>query len=314
MPQDYDAAYKAFYERLFQGWNIPIETQVEVSRRARSIDAVIRCQKVHLQRLQGTAFGFFLLINILELKGPEDALNRADYMRTVSRAYGLLAKQRTEAYGLPRNATLTIVCSVRPDTILDRLQSEFGFVPTDEPGGYISDQELQRRIIVATELEVIPKNYPLLILSKGPKLLEFFEEVVNKGLTEYVEVLFQVAVDIDPETLTEGVIKMAEMHPEYKANLERAVAKWLTFSPDSVQRIAPLQQLLEERGRDASIRASREAMIQAKQEALSLLLESKFGPLSEELAPKLEALSDVEELNRLYRRALDAQTLEEIGL
>jgi len=43
MPQDYDSAYKAFYERLFQRWNIPIETQVEVLRRAKSIDAVIRC-------------------------------------------------------------------------------------------------------------------------------------------------------------------------------------------------------------------------------------------------------------------------------
>ena len=43
MPQDYDSAYKAFYERLFHRWNIPIETQVEVLRRAKSIDAVIRC-------------------------------------------------------------------------------------------------------------------------------------------------------------------------------------------------------------------------------------------------------------------------------
>ena len=123
MPQDYDSAYKVFYERLFQGWNIPIETQVEVSRRARAIDAVIRCQKVHLQRLQGTAFAFFRRINDLEFKGPEDALSRADYMRIVSRAYGLLAKQRTESYGLPGNATLTIVCSVRPNTILGIFQN-----------------------------------------------------------------------------------------------------------------------------------------------------------------------------------------------
>ncbi len=43
MPKDYDSAYKEFYERLFQNWNIPVETQVEVSRRARSIDVVIKC-------------------------------------------------------------------------------------------------------------------------------------------------------------------------------------------------------------------------------------------------------------------------------
>lgn len=80
MPQDYDSAYKAFYERLFQKWNVPVETEVEVSRRAKSIDAVIRCEEEHLQRLKDTAFCFFRSINSLELKSPEDPLNLPGYM------------------------------------------------------------------------------------------------------------------------------------------------------------------------------------------------------------------------------------------
>jgi hypothetical protein len=39
------------------------------------------------------------------------------------------------------------------------LKTELGFVPTSEPGIYFSDQEIERRIIVATELDVIEKNY-----------------------------------------------------------------------------------------------------------------------------------------------------------
>ena len=31
MRRDYDSTYKAFYEQLFQRWQIPVETQVEVS-------------------------------------------------------------------------------------------------------------------------------------------------------------------------------------------------------------------------------------------------------------------------------------------
>ncbi|HIE27206.1 TPA: hypothetical protein EYP66_07965 [Candidatus Poribacteria bacterium] len=302
MRQDYDSAYKAFYERLFQRWNIPIETQVEVSRRAKAIDVVIRCEVEHRKRLKDTAFWFFRRINSLELKSPEDPLDLADYMNIVSRAYGLLAKQLEEAEQLPINATLTIVCSVRPDKILEDLQAELRFFPTPESGIYFSEQEIERRIIVATELEVIEKNYPLLILAKGKKLLEFFEEVVKKGLTEYIEVLFQVGVSIDPETLTEGVRRMAEMHPEFKANLERALEKLFDFSPESVERIAPFRRALEEE------------RINAKQEDLSLLLESKFGPLSEKLISQLEAVRDVDELTRLYKLALDAQTLEEVGL
>jgi len=302
MPQDYDSAYKAFYERLFHGWNVPVQTEVEVSRRAKSIDVVIWCETRHLQRLQGTVFAHFRRINTLELKGPEDPLNRANYMLIVSRAYGLLAKQKAEADGLPQNATINIVCSVRPDTILDRLQSELHFVPTDEPGVYLCDQEIPRRIFVATELEVVEKNYPLLILAKGAKLLEFFERIVEEGLDEYIEILFQVAVDIDPETLTEGVRRMAKRSPEYQANLERALTNLFTFSPESAQRISPFREILEERERNA------------KQEDLVLLLESRFGTLSSELVSRLDAVRNVDELTRLYKRALQAQTLDEIGL
>ena len=97
-------------------------------------------------------------------------------MNIVSRAYGLLAKQTKEAEQLPTNATLTIVCSVRPDKILDNLNTELRFSPTAEPGIYFREQEIERRIVVATELDVIEKNYPLLILAKGKKLLEFFME------------------------------------------------------------------------------------------------------------------------------------------
>jgi len=157
MPKDYDSAYKEFYERLFQNWNIPVETQVEVSRRAKSIDVVIKCDVEKIKRLKKTAFWFFRRVNSLELKSPEDPLNLPDYMTIVSRTYGLLAKGEKEEEQLPTNATLTIVCSVRPDKILDDLQTELCFVHTSEPGIYLNTQRIEERIIVSTELDVIEK-------------------------------------------------------------------------------------------------------------------------------------------------------------
>jgi hypothetical protein len=56
------------------------------------------------------------------------------------------------------------------------------------------------------------------------------------------------------------------------------------------------------------------AILQAKREDLSLLLESKFGPLPEEFVSALEAVHDVDELTQLYKKALQAQTLEEVGI
>ncbi|MBI1927234.1 hypothetical protein HYR99_23705 [Candidatus Poribacteria bacterium] len=367
MRRDYDSAYKAFYERLFQRWQVPVETQVEVGRRAKTIDVVIKCEtEEHRLRLTGTAFAFVRRINSLELKSPEDALDVSNYMLILSRAYGLLAKQPTEAEQLPTQATLTILTSVRPTKILDDLQPELGFFPTSEPGVYLcNNQPIETRIIVATELEVIEKNFPLLILAKGQKLKEFLEEIIRRGLIEYLDVLFQVGVD--PDTLMEGVINMAKRRTRYQINMEHFLTAWLEAFPDSADRVAALRQLLKEEERDASLRPAsmealrlllesklrhpleavalelgavvaswveafpesarrigpvrelleegeRNASIQSKLEALSLLLESKFGQLPEALVSKLEALRDVDELDRLYRLALRAQTLDELGL
>ena len=75
-----------------------------------------------------------------------------------------------------------------------------------------------------------------------------------------------------------------------------------------MERIAPFRRALEEGRRNASMNA----MLRAKREALGWLLESKFSPLPEALASTLEELIDIDELNRLFKRALDAQTLEEL--
>jgi hypothetical protein len=41
MARDYDPIYKRFYQWLFQRWDVPIETEVEVFQRAKKIDAVL---------------------------------------------------------------------------------------------------------------------------------------------------------------------------------------------------------------------------------------------------------------------------------
>ena len=95
---------------------------------------------------------------------------------------------------------------------------------------------------------------------------------------------------------------MAETHSEYQANLARALERWLEFSPESMQRITPIRKFIEEQRRDD------------KREDLRLLLGSRFGPLPEALTSQLDAIHDIDELSQMYRRALDAQTLAEVGL
>jgi len=99
---------------------------------------------------------------------------------------------------------------------------------------------------------------------------------------------------------------MAERHHELTPGLKRALEGWFEDYPQHIHEMTPIRRVIEEERTNASI--------QAKQESLRLLLESKFGTLSEELVSQLEAVRDVDELTRLYKLALQAQTLADIGI
>lgn len=101
---------------------------------------------------------------------------------------------------------------------------------------------------------------------------------------------------------------MSERHHELTPSLKRALESWFEDYLQHINEMAPIRRVIEERERNVK----REERINAKREYLILLLESKFGPLSEEFVSRLESVRDVNELNRLYKRALVAQTLEEI--
>jgi len=99
---------------------------------------------------------------------------------------------------------------------------------------------------------------------------------------------------------------MSERHHELTPGLKRALESWFEDYPQHIHEMAPIRRVLDEREKNV--------MIQAKREDLSLLLESKFGPLAEEIISQFEALCDVGELTKMYKRALQAETLKEVGL
>jgi hypothetical protein len=54
--------------------------------------------------------------------------------------------------------------------------------------------------------------------------------------------------------------------------------------------------------------------LRAKREALRDLLEERFGPLPEEVAQRIEAITDLDRLRSLLRQAVHVQSLDELPL
>ena len=93
---------------------IPVETEFEVSRLPRTIDAIVRLHPAQaLETIQSqTPFGHFRAHNSIEFKGQRDPLTTSEYNLILGRTYLYLGEHGV----LAPQMTLTIVCSRKPKT------------------------------------------------------------------------------------------------------------------------------------------------------------------------------------------------------
>ena len=139
---------------------IPLQTEFEVSRLPRTIDAIIRLDPSQKEeQLQSqTPFGHFRAHNSIEFKGRRDPLTIAEYHLILGRAYLYLGEHDI----LPHQMTVTIVSARKPRWVLSH-RLGIGFQPLG--GGYYvrNNGDLMVYLIVANEQLIVPKNYPLLL-------------------------------------------------------------------------------------------------------------------------------------------------------
>jgi hypothetical protein len=193
--EPFDETAKAFYQRFFKSQGLSVETEYEVFSRSRQIDLVVTCTDADQSKLQNTAFAHFRAKNAVELKGVHDPLTVDEYNLILMRAHGLgVPKYQKKSASKPtkkdlkksepslqlNDITVTIVCVTRPDKILNELKKAYRFVQK-EAGIYYCDEVLEKWIIHPSELDLVPKNYPLLVLARGDKLEQFISLCVRDG-------------------------------------------------------------------------------------------------------------------------------------
>lgn len=171
----------------FTELGIPLHTQVEVSYLPRTIDAVVILrhetdrEKVRLE----TPFPHAGPHNLIEFKGENDRLTIPDFRLILGRTNLYMGENRIPV----SNITLTIVCAGTPRKVLKHSQAEVEFEPLG--GGYYrSTDKLPVHIIAINELEVTPKNYPLLMFATSKqKFEEFLRDAINRDDNDYNPVI-----------------------------------------------------------------------------------------------------------------------------
>ena len=209
-----DPVFKEVMTFNFGQLSLPIETQVEVSRLPRTMDAlVLLLQAEDREKVrEETAFDYFRVHNQLEYKGKEDRLTRNGYHLILGRSHLYLGEKQISTSEM----TVTIISSRKPRKVLHHSTADVRWEAVGV-GHYKSTDLLPVHLFVCNELEMVPKNYPLLLFAASKeKFRQFVEQIVSEDNTIYI----YYASRVEPE-ITKEVLKMAGKQSLYENNLRR---------------------------------------------------------------------------------------------
>jgi len=220
--------------------NLTIQTQVEVSRLPRTIDALVILKSPRQRkRVQSeTVFRHFRTYNAIEFKGKGDPLTLWKYRLIVGRANLYLGEKKISASKM----TVTIISARRPTSVLENCPEDVRW-ETVGLGHYKSTDLLPVHLFVCDELEIEPKNYPLLLFAASKeKLRQFFERIVEEDNDLYI----YYAHFADYE-LIEEVLKMAGKQSQYEKTLKRLAKDYgpillSALTPEDLERVLTPEQ------------------------------------------------------------------------
>jgi hypothetical protein len=315
--EPFDETAKAFYHRLFKNWGIEAKTEREVFSRSRKIDLVVACSDADRGKLQNTVFSHFRSKNALEFKGIHDPLTIDEYNIILMRAYGLGVPKYQKKSGpthqkddakkrksqLLNEIAVTIVCVTRPNKILNELESEYRFVK-QEAGIYFCDDVLGKWIIHPSELDLVPKNYPLLPLARGEKLEQFISLCLAEGLNDYLQLIVDVGLATDPELIWQKILEVKQMKYQIREETWPIIDQFFRETPEAIGKLPTFQEVLAS--------TQKHSFQQGVHSVVIRQLRRKFPQIPTGIVQHIEATSDMEQLDNWLDQIMSANELAEI--
>ena len=228
-----DPVFKEVMALNFAQLSLPVETQVEVSRLPRTMDALVVLEqetersKVH----EKTIFNYFRVHNQIEFKGKEDPLTQSGYHLIRGRSYLYLGEKNISSSVM----TVTIISARQPRKLLYHSHLDVSW-ESESAGHYRSTDHFPVNLFVCNELELVPKNYPLLLFATSKeKFRQFVERIVGEEDITYI----YYASRIEPE-LTKEILDMAGKQSLYEKQLQRIVE---SMGTDLLKKMTPEERM-----------------------------------------------------------------------
>jgi hypothetical protein len=197
--QEIDPLFKEVLTFKFRQLDIPVQTQVEVSRLPRTMDALVILKwKKMLKKVQShTPFAHFRRYNQVECKGKGDLLTIWGYHLILGRTHLYMGENKIA----PSDMTVTIICSSKPRQVLYHSKEHVEFQQVGN-GHYVNTDKVAVHIIVINELEINVTNYPLLVFaSSKQKFRQFLRHALERNHLTYITFAYLVEPQITKEVL-----------------------------------------------------------------------------------------------------------------
>ena len=228
-----DPIFKEVMTFNFAQLALPVETQVEISRLPRTMDALVvleqtpEREKVRVQ----TAFNYFRVYNQIEFKAKNDPLTRDEYNFIRGRSYLYLGEKQISASLM----TVTIISARQPRNVLYHSSLDVKW-ELEGTGYYKSTGLFPVHLFVCNELELTPKNYPLLLFATSKeKFRQFVERIVGEDNLTYI----YYASRVEPE-ITKEILKMAGKQSLYEKQLQRIID---SMGTDLLKKMTPEERV-----------------------------------------------------------------------
>jgi hypothetical protein len=228
----WDAVFKEVLLWLCGQAGADVTTEVEVGRLPRKIDSVAVCDEAARAWLaEHTPLDFLNEQTILEGKSVKDYLTPQELLMIMGRAYFYQAQ--ANLLDLSR-FTVCVVSAGFPRKVLREVPQLIRFQPVRK-GLWRAETHLPLYVLVCSELDVTPRNYPFLLFASGQKRREFLRALVQESGSPYLA----MALELYPRDVTEEL-----MMSKKKTTWEEDMRYFLDYvGPETIVRLLPPESL-----------------------------------------------------------------------
>jgi hypothetical protein len=206
---------------------------------------------------------------------------------------------------------VTIVCVTRPNKILNELQKKYRLVK-QEAGIYFCDDVLGKWIIHPSELDLIPKNYPLLPLARGDKLEQFISLCIHEGFNDYLQLIIDIGLATDPELIWQKIFKVKQMKYQISEETWSIIDQFFCEMPEAIRKLPTFKEALASTQQQSIQQGIQQGALNNAHHTVLRQLRRKFPQIPMALVQHIEATSDIEQLDNWLDQIMSANELAEI--